>query len=280
VEIIDGNKYTQIEKETMKYIRENYKFENDADQWIRRAIASWAAKKGKGSSTDQKKEDKELKCSCNESDEGLMVECDARLAGCYIWYHAKCVSLPEDKDKIPEVWFCENCTKKGKKAPRGKKEKPKKESYYKQIDGKKYDKGMLDAADSGVSGKGDGRISVGDAKVIFQEAVDGDRITECEYDTLDYIKKTYKFTNPATAWLDKALAKWEEDHPRKKTRAPRVAKEKKEKKEEKKGKKGKKGKPKKKAKTEKEDDGDDDDGGDGEEEEKDDKKENGDKGDN
>jgi len=45
VEIIDGNKYTDIEKATMKYIRENFKFESDADQWIRRAIASWAAKK-------------------------------------------------------------------------------------------------------------------------------------------------------------------------------------------------------------------------------------------
>jgi len=140
---------------------------------------------------------------------------------------------------------------------------------------------MLDAADAGVSGKGDGRISIADAKVIFQEAVDGDRITECEYDTLDYIKKTYKFTTPADKWLEKALGKWEEDHPRKKTRAPRATKEKKEKKEEKKGKKGKKGKPKKKAKTEKEDDGDDEEGAEGGEdnEEKDDKKENGDKGD-
>jgi len=274
VEVIDGDKYTQIEKDTMKYIRENYKFENDADQWIRRAIASWAATKAH---KDQKKEEtRDLKCSCNLPDEGLMVECDARLAGCYTWYHAKCVGF-ENKDSVPEVWFCDSCKKKGKKTGRGKKEKPKKESYYKQIDNKKYDKGMLDAADAGVSGKGDGRISIGDAKVIFKEAVDGDKITECEYDTLEYIKKNYTWTGPATTWLEKAIAEWENEHPRKKARAPRAAKEKKEKKEEKKGK-GKakgKGKPKKKKakKDEEEEEGGDDEG------EEDDKKENGQKSD-
>jgi hypothetical protein len=281
VEIVDGNKYTQIEKDTMKYIRENYKFENDADQWIRRAIASWAAKKAnKEQKKDKEDKDKDLKCSCNEPDDGtLMVQCDARLAGCYTWYHARCIGM-ENKDSVPEVWFCDNCKKKGKKVGRGKKEKPKKDSYYKQIDNKKYDKGMLDAADAGINGKTN--IGIADAKVIFQEAVDGDRITDCEYETLDYIKKNYSFTQPATTWLDKALAEWEVDHPRKKARAPRAAKkEKKEKKEDKKGKKAKgKGKPKKKkAKKDEEEEGDEEGDEEGEEEEKADKKENGEKAD-
>jgi len=44
-EVVDGNKYTDTEKATMKYIRENYKFEKAADQYLRRAIASWSQKK-------------------------------------------------------------------------------------------------------------------------------------------------------------------------------------------------------------------------------------------
>jgi hypothetical protein len=280
VEIVDGNVYTDIEKATMKYIRENYKFEPEADQWIRNKIARFAAiksNKEKDHKAENKKEEKEQKllCSCNEPDDGtLQICCDSQLAGCYNWYHVRCVGV--DKDNIPDVWFCDNCNKKAKKTPRGKKAAAKKDSYYKQIDNKKYDKGMLDAADAATSGKGDGRVSIADAKTIFQEAVDGDRITECEYETLDYIKKTYQWTDKALAWLDKALAKWEEDHPRKKTRTPRATKEKKEKKEEKKSKgKKAKGKPKKKAKTEKEDEEE----GAEEDEEKatDDKKENGDK---
>jgi len=42
LEVTDDNKYSDIEKATMKYIRENYKFQPSADQWIRRAIRLWA----------------------------------------------------------------------------------------------------------------------------------------------------------------------------------------------------------------------------------------------
>jgi len=245
VEIIDGNKYTDIEKTTMKYIREHYKFETDADQWIRKAIASWAAKKAVKDAAKESKEEK-LYCKCNEPESGTMVGCDAQLSGCYNWYHMACTGLT--KDTLPDVWFCESCTK--KKAPaRGSKDKPKKESYYKQINNKKYDKGMLEAADTAVEGKGDGRVSIDDAKKIFKEAVDGDKITECEYDTLDYIKANYKWTEKSTEWLNNALTKWEVDHPRKKVRAARAKKEKKDEGEkETKKKSKKKGPAKKKAK--------------------------------
>ena len=43
----DANKYTDIEKATMKYIRENYKFTYAADQWFRKEIRKWAATKVK-----------------------------------------------------------------------------------------------------------------------------------------------------------------------------------------------------------------------------------------
>eukprot|EP00343_Euplotes_focardii_P010021 CAMPEP_0205828818 /NCGR_PEP_ID=MMETSP0206-20130828/36211_1 /ASSEMBLY_ACC=CAM_ASM_000279 /TAXON_ID=36767 /ORGANISM="Euplotes focardii, Strain TN1" /LENGTH=212 /DNA_ID=CAMNT_0053130975 /DNA_START=12 /DNA_END=650 /DNA_ORIENTATION=+ len=44
-EAADGGKYTAVEKKTMKYIRANYKFTKAGDTWLRKAIASWAAKK-------------------------------------------------------------------------------------------------------------------------------------------------------------------------------------------------------------------------------------------
>jgi len=37
-------------------------------------------------------------------------------------------------------------------------------SYYKEINGVKYDKAMLEAADKSIEGKGDGRISLEDSK--------------------------------------------------------------------------------------------------------------------
>ncbi len=41
----DGGSYTAIEKATMEYIRDNYKWTESADGWFRSQIASWAASK-------------------------------------------------------------------------------------------------------------------------------------------------------------------------------------------------------------------------------------------
>ena len=44
-EALDGGVYTNIEKDTMAYIRSNYKWTDAADDYTRKAVASWAAKK-------------------------------------------------------------------------------------------------------------------------------------------------------------------------------------------------------------------------------------------
>ena len=44
--VADASKYTDVEKRTMHYIRENYKFTDAADALFRAKIRSWAAKKG------------------------------------------------------------------------------------------------------------------------------------------------------------------------------------------------------------------------------------------
>jgi len=42
--ISDGHTYTQVEKDTMHYIRENYKWTPEADELFRKKVRSWAAK--------------------------------------------------------------------------------------------------------------------------------------------------------------------------------------------------------------------------------------------
>ncbi|TGK03822.1 OmpA family protein [Leptospira semungkisensis] len=49
----DNNTYTDIEKKTMEYIRENYKFTEKADEWFRTEIRKWAAEKSAHSRGDQ-----------------------------------------------------------------------------------------------------------------------------------------------------------------------------------------------------------------------------------
>lgn len=44
--VADASKYTDTEKRTMKYIRDNYKFTPAGDKKFRHMIASWAAKRG------------------------------------------------------------------------------------------------------------------------------------------------------------------------------------------------------------------------------------------
>jgi hypothetical protein len=41
----DGGTYTDVEKDTMEYIRDNFKWTDGADDWFRSEIASWAATK-------------------------------------------------------------------------------------------------------------------------------------------------------------------------------------------------------------------------------------------
>ena len=41
----DGGNYTDIEKDTMAYIRDNYKWTDAGDEWFRTEIRKWAATK-------------------------------------------------------------------------------------------------------------------------------------------------------------------------------------------------------------------------------------------
>jgi DNA-directed RNA polymerase subunit F len=81
-------------------------------------------------------------------------------------------------------------------------------SYYKEIDGKKYDKELLDAADNAIKGRGDGRISMEDAKDLLAKVKDGDTYTDIEKDTVAYIRDHYKWTAEADEWFRTEIRKW------------------------------------------------------------------------
>ena len=74
-------------------------------------------------------------------------------------------------------------------------------SYYRIIAGKRYDRGLLEAADERVKGKGDGRISENDLIELVDLSRDGRGITETELETLNYIQIHYNLTEKANTWL-------------------------------------------------------------------------------
>ncbi|HNX25462.1 MAG TPA: LysM peptidoglycan-binding domain-containing protein [Spirochaetota bacterium] len=79
-------------------------------------------------------------------------------------------------------------------------------SYYKKINGKSYDKAMLDIADGSVAGKGDGRISLTDSRSIVKQIKDGGKITDIERRTLNYILENYKLTETALKHIEKSIS--------------------------------------------------------------------------
>lgn len=75
-------------------------------------------------------------------------------------------------------------------------------TYYKVIDGVRYDRALLDRAEELVSGTGDGRISTKDAQELYQAALDGRGITITERRTLQYIVDQLNWTSAALNWLE------------------------------------------------------------------------------
>ena len=79
-------------------------------------------------------------------------------------------------------------------------------SYYKEIDGIKYDKKLLEIADEKIKGQGDGRISENDMQELLKNILDRNEITTIEYLTIFYIIKNFNITEPALEVLASACA--------------------------------------------------------------------------
>ncbi|MBO6939085.1 MAG: hypothetical protein JJ863_29215 [Deltaproteobacteria bacterium] len=81
-------------------------------------------------------------------------------------------------------------------------------SYYKEIDGKKYDAGLLEAAEKAIEGRGDGRIGLEDAKALLVKVKDGGSYTDVEKDTVAYIREKMTWTDDADEWFRTEIRKW------------------------------------------------------------------------
>jgi len=81
-------------------------------------------------------------------------------------------------------------------------------SYYKEIDGKKYDGEIIELAEKLTSGSGDGRISKEDASALLDAVKDGNSYTDIEKDTMEYVRNNFKWTDAADEWFRTEIRKW------------------------------------------------------------------------
>lgn len=81
-------------------------------------------------------------------------------------------------------------------------------SYYKTIDGKKYDAEVLELADKLTAGAGDGRLSVDDARQLLEAVMDGGTYTDIEKESIAYVRDNYKWTDAADEWFRTEIRKW------------------------------------------------------------------------
>ncbi len=81
-------------------------------------------------------------------------------------------------------------------------------SYYKTIDGKKYDGEIIELAEKLTAGRGDGRISLDDAETLLNSVMDGGKYTDIEKDTMAYIRDNFKWTEASDDWFRTEIRKW------------------------------------------------------------------------
>jgi hypothetical protein len=69
--------------------------------------------------------------------------------------------------------------------------------YYSYIGNQRYDKVLLELAESFKNNPRDGRLSVSDVHTLFDAAQDGFRVTQVEIDTLFHIRREFNLTDAA-----------------------------------------------------------------------------------
>jgi hypothetical protein len=81
-------------------------------------------------------------------------------------------------------------------------------TYYTRIKGKNYDKKLISTAEKSVKGRGDGRISLQDAKKLLGSVKDASGYSDIEKKTMKYIRDNYDFTPEADRWFRTEIRKW------------------------------------------------------------------------
>lgn len=104
------------------------------------------------------------------------------------------------------------------------KESPSSDSYYIVIRGKKYDRRMVELANGLTQGRGDGRISINDARNLLRVVKDANNYSDTEKLTMEYIRRNYKFTKEADEFFRTEIRKWAAGKKGRKKSAPAQAK--------------------------------------------------------
>ena len=78
---------------------------------------------------------------------------------------------------------------------------------YVTIDGVRYEKELLELAESHTTGVGEGKLSKDEVADLFRSAKDGLGVTDTEKNTLSYIRKNFEFTEAAEKDFDENFAK-------------------------------------------------------------------------
>merc|ERR1712080_494000 len=76
-------------------------------------------------------------------------------------------------------------------------------SYYKQIDGVKYDRACLDLAEHLMK---DEKLDLADAKLLWEDVEDGPGVTACEKAPIEYIMEKHTLTEGAKKFLEESIA--------------------------------------------------------------------------
>lgn len=89
-------------------------------------------------------------------------------------------------------------------------------SLYKQINKVRYDRSCLDLADHLAK---DGKIDLGDAKKLWEDVMDGNRVTDTEKRTIEYVRDNFTLTDGAKEFFGGKLAPDEAEAPGTPTKA-------------------------------------------------------------
>jgi len=81
--------------------------------------------------------------------------------------------------------------------------KAKTDDYYIVVDGEKLDRKLWNLCEEYAK---DGSVSKGEASLLWQNAMDGDKVTDTEKKTLEHSMKKHKYTVWAKKFLEKAIA--------------------------------------------------------------------------
>jgi len=179
----DGKGITVTELRTLRYIQDEFNLTEKAQRWLTDNISR--LERGKISSESEEG-------ASQEKSTHAEVETEDQIDKANELYGDDKVDPNQIKNSGAEQHISKEAEEQTEKETK---------SYYRIIAGKRYDRGLLEAADERVKGKGDGRISENDLIELVELSRDGRGITETELDTLNYIKIHYNLTEKANTWL-------------------------------------------------------------------------------